>query len=149
MIERFVRPCSSIDDYMDRWWLIGDEEDKGTTRVRVHHILRSDDDRALHDHPWDYTTVILLGGYWEHTVGTIEDYLNDQDAYMGDDGSVYLRRWHGPGSVIRRKAEDRHRLELPDGQTAWTLFTMSPKRREWGFHTRKGFVHWAEYERKV
>jgi hypothetical protein len=35
--------------------------------IKLHHILRSDEDRDLHDHPWSFLSVILWGGYWEHT----------------------------------------------------------------------------------
>jgi hypothetical protein len=31
--------------------------------LRLHHILRSDDDRHLHDHPFDFTSFLLTGGY--------------------------------------------------------------------------------------
>lgn len=30
--------------------------------IRLHHILRSDDLRALHDHPFNFWTLLLYGG---------------------------------------------------------------------------------------
>lgn len=35
----------------------------------VHHILRSDRDRAMHDHPWENASLVLRGGYWEVAPG--------------------------------------------------------------------------------
>ena len=91
--------------YMRRWWII--PRNLGGN-VYLHEILRSDDDRALHDHPWDSTSYVLEGGYVEHLPG-------------GD------QVWRAPGSVIQRKAEDLHRLELLDGQPALSLFFTGPK----------------------
>src|SRR5574337_503235 len=34
----------------------------------LHCFLRSDDDRALHDHPWFWCSVLLRGRYVEHTI---------------------------------------------------------------------------------
>lgn len=86
---------------------------------RMHVILRSDRERALHNHPWRYVTVILRGGYFEIT--------HDKD---GNE----VRRWHGPGSVIYAGLGHFHRLELPPGGTATTLFFMFQFRQPWGFH---------------
>jgi hypothetical protein len=91
--------------------------------VRVHHILRSDDDRAFHDHPWPYVTIVLRGGYVEVT-----PLYDDSGIYVGD-----RRVWRGPGSVLWRPARSLHRLEVESGQTAWTLFITGPKCQTWGF----------------
>ena len=33
----------------------------------LHCFIRSDDDRALHDHPWFWCSILLRGRYVEHT----------------------------------------------------------------------------------
>ena len=35
--------------------------------VYLHHLHTSDEDRALHDHPWSFVTFLISGGYEEHT----------------------------------------------------------------------------------
>ena len=45
--------------YLLRWWLIPRNR---FFNVYVHQFLRSDDDRALHDHPWLLNCAILLNG---------------------------------------------------------------------------------------
>src|SRR5690349_7894728 len=37
--------------------------------IRLHHWLGPDDDRAFHDHPWWFVTLVLRGGYtdWNPT----------------------------------------------------------------------------------
>ena len=143
LIEWIIRraqrtPFWHLPGYMNRWWMFGAFRDSNHQPVpkrwwqrvidcagRVHQIMRSDNDRALHDHPWSYLTVILKGGYWEIT----------------DDG----RRWYGPGSVLWRPYGSRHRLELPEGCDCWSLFVTFKKRGSWGFYTRNGWVQHNDY----
>jgi hypothetical protein len=128
--------------YLRRWWVIPRNR---FFNIYLHHICRSDDDRALHDHPWASCSIILKGGYWEHT----------------PDG----RFWRKPGSVRFRRATAAHRLELSQESVfvthaaywtkqvervtirtpAWTLFITGPRVREWGFLCPKGWTHWRYF----
>jgi hypothetical protein len=110
--------ASHLGDYMKRWIL---STPFGT--LRVHKIMRSDKDRDLHDHPWDFTSFILWGRYLEVAPGGVQTY------------SV--------GSINRKRAEDRHRLAL--AEPVWTFVVTGPVRRKWGFYTDGGWVYWREY----
>lgn len=110
------------DDYLRRWWIVPRNK---LCNVYLHEILHSDDDRALHDHPWDNTSMLVEGSYVEHT----------------PEG----RFVHGAGSVVHRKATDAHRLEIPAGSRAISLFFTGPMVREWGFHCPQGWRHWREF----
>lgn len=93
--------------------------------IFVHDFLRSDSDRCVHDHPWWFVSVILRGGYWEV-----------------DKDRVY--RWHGPGSILVRRATWAHRIELKNPWDPVTsLVITGPKVRQWGFHTMIGWKPWA------
>ncbi len=135
-------PYTHLAGYMERWWLFrlgrfgeGESGAYGFVSARVHHILRSDNDRHFHDHPWWFVTVILRGGYWEQRpVLNALGYVTDVE-----------ERWHGPGSILIRRASDLHRLVLPVGSTTWTLFVMGPKVQTWGFHVDGVKVPWREY----
>lgn len=110
------------DDYLRRWWVVPRNEG---CNVYLHEILHSDDDRALHDHPWDNTSFLIDGSYIEHTPeGRFE---------------------RGPGDIVTRKATDAHRLEIPEGGRAVSLFMTGPKIREWGFHCPQGWRLWTEF----
>lgn len=109
--------------YLRRWW-ITPRNDFGPN-VYLHEILRSDDDRALHDHPWANTSMLLDGGYIEHTPE-----------------GVFERRAPWVGS---REAESLHRLEVEDGGRAVTLFITGPKVRDWGFDCPNGWVPWQVF----
>lgn len=110
--------------YIKRWYLTPRDDEAGGCTY-LHCIIRDDDDRALHDHPWDNTSIVLAG--WLREI------------------SEYGQRSLGPGMVVTRKAEQRHRLEVVEGPV-WTLFITGPKRREWGFWCDGGrFVHWRDF----
>ena len=110
------------DDYLRRWWVV--PRNTGCN-VYLHEILRSDDDRALHDHPWDNTSYLLDGSYIEVT----------------PEGE-FLRE---AGSIVHRAATDAHRLVVPEGGRAVSLFMTGPAIREWGFHCPRGWRPWREF----
>lgn len=142
IIRRAMRtPYRHLAGYMERFWLFrigrrggGESGPYPLIGARVHHILRSDDGRDFHDHPWPYLTIILRGGYWEVRPVLVDNVV-----------SYCVRTWHGPGSVLLRRANSWHRLELPEGQTAWTLFCTGPKVQHWGFLVGRRKVGWREY----
>lgn len=116
--------------YLRRWWIIPRNR---LFNVYLHEILRSDDDRALHDHPWWNFTYIIRGGYCEHTI---------------DAGGIHRRTWRWRGAWKFRAAGAAHRLEMP--QDGWkptlTLFVTGPRLRQWGFHCPDaGWRHWKDF----
>src|SRR5680860_1211114 len=69
-------------EYIQRWWVAKIEAEHDYERlggfklhtrltkdhnVYLHRMAGSDDDRALHDHPWANASLILEGEYIEHT----------------------------------------------------------------------------------
>lgn len=110
------------NDYLRRWWVIPRNP---WCNVYLHDIRKSDDDRALHDHPWPNTSFLIFGGYVEHTPE-----------------GVFHRR---AGDVVSRPAEALHRLEVLPGMSAISLFVTGPKVREWGFDCPHGWVNWKDF----
>lgn len=100
--------------------------------VYLHHLCRSDYDRALHDHPWPFISVLLKGGYTE---------IHDQTI---DGGKVSVR--HGRGDVLVRPAEWRHRFVLEEGKKAWTLVIVGRRCRRWGFFLPSGWCWWRKHD---
>jgi hypothetical protein len=119
-------------DYMHRYYLFLKDRHKFPFNVTLHKIVRSDDP-VFHDHPWPYITIILRGGYWEHTP------IVELDEIVGE--TVI---WRGPGSIIKRNSEELHWLELDEKVgPATTLFLMGPQVREWGFVINN---HWIRHD---
>lgn len=105
----------------------------------VHRFLRSDQDRDLHDHPWHFTSLILWAGYYEELPHKgFPPWVAGNLRYT----ALHRRR---PGAIVRHHATDAHKVWLANGRPAWTLLWVSPKVREWGFHTKDGWVPWQEY----
>ena len=127
----------SIDDpYLLRWYVIPRNP---VFNIYFHRFMRSDDDRALHDHPWWNLSWVLHGKYFEYRPV-------DPKRPAGQSYSV-LRR---PGALVFRRAKDAHRVALisgPGGREwpAWTLFITGPKIRAWGFWCPGGWRHWKRY----
>lgn len=125
----FTIPTNDGRPYLRRYTLIKNK----WFRVHVHEIMLSDEDRELHDHPWDFTSVLLSGGYNEERPITFSAAL----AQHWETIKLYWPRF----SVVRHRAEDFHRIELPAGKTVWTLFIAGKNRRRWGFLTAdRGWV---------
>jgi hypothetical protein len=98
-------------------------------KIFLHHILRSDEDEEMHDHPWNFVSFILWSGYYEVL------------PVKGRPGVPDLPRRLRGGDVVRHRAADAHRLVLT--QPAWTLVIVTGKKRHWGFWTERG---WEPYE---
>ena len=125
----FKRPPDRIigDNYLHRWYLIPRNP---FFNVMLHRFMGSDDDRALHDHPWASMSILLKGALIEVLP-------------FPPHGWQHWRRIKRFRPVFRR-ATHAHRIVLVNGP-AWTLFITGPVIRPWGFHCPKGWVHWKEF----
>jgi hypothetical protein len=132
--------------YMYRWWLIPRNR---WLNAYLHRVVRDDDDRALHDHPWCSLSLMLSGLLGEVYEQDVDELGVPQE----------LDRFLRPGDVVWRGATFAHRLFLPPSgphSEAWTLFVTGPRVREWGFWCRdqvptplsdpRGrWVHWKDF----
>ena len=107
--------------YMLRWIVVR----SWPLSIYLHEFRRSDDARAMHDHPADSLGVILRGGY-DEVYGPGEANVTRRDA----------------GDVVLRAAHEPHRIELWRGDRPLTLFVFGPRRRQWGFHCPQGWRPW-------
>lgn len=87
--------------------------------VRLHHWLAPDDDRAFHDHPWWFWTIVLKGCYGDQTPAPGE--------YAG-----YRTEFLKAPCARFRPALHRHTV-VPCPGGAWTLLITGRPVRSWGF----------------
>lgn len=112
--------------YLNRWFVIPRNP---IFNIYLHQFLRSDDDRALHDHPWFNFSLLIEGEYTEHTIPR---------------GGVQRRIIYRTGDLKFRSCWYAHRVELHAGP-CWSLFITGPRLRHWGFHCPAGWRHWQEF----
>lgn len=125
--------------YMLRWYLIPRNR---WLNIYLHKFCRDDDDRALHDHPWWFASLMLWGQYLETRDVTISG-----DCFQCEHRVDQVRSFP---SIAFRRSTDRHRVTLAKDATGrpvpcWTLVITGRKVREWGFWCPKGFVPWHKF----
>lgn len=91
----------------------------GPIRIWLHHFVREDEERAVHDHPWSALSLILTGGY-------TEEHIEDSFAFNYRD--LKAPRWNW---IPWHK---QHRIVAVSKDT-WTLMLVGPRTgREWHFY---------------
>lgn len=130
--------------------------------IRIHHWIKSDDNRFFHDHASDLLSIVLKGRYWN--VKPIDPNKNPSDMIeksiyakskcmmwdVNDLIGCYLKKnenlcyvegifnsWKNffnmRDSIWFSKATDKHYLKIPKGG-AWTLMFEGRPYHKWGFY---------------
>jgi hypothetical protein len=134
---------------LHRWTLVGFRGRK----LLLHHFQPNADDRAEHDHPSPFWTLVLRGGYDDRVPCTWTEFHTPE----ARDREIWCPLCRGsglipgdrmrPGMLRRRAAEYRHVTRV--GQRGcWTLVLMGRKTRRWGFWERGVWWFWRDHERE-
>jgi hypothetical protein len=94
--------------------------------IYIHNILKSDADTDAHDHPWNFTSIILKGSYQEYNE-------------LGELSPIYKC-----GSIHSLKTTEFHRLKLIKSATTLAI-TGKRKHDPWGYMTEGGWVDFKTY----
>lgn len=138
------------EQYLNRWYVaypdsVMRERKDIKFNTFVHQFMASDDP-VFHNHPWLwYHTIILKGGYWEHTPwGTFWR------------GPGHMRRVIGNKWVPYQQANmvapvlipsDLHWVEVPKSGETWTLFTRGRNHGwDWGFVPNPETGQWTQHQ---
>lgn len=130
---RVIPSRDGTQPYLLRCWLTpvvvaeGGEVFESADSILLHHFLKPDDDEALHDHPWGFSTTILAGGYDEALppIG----WSPEQGGPSFD--ARLVRR--SVGDRVDHLATDMHAVARIEPGT-WTMVRTGPKERTWFFH---------------
>ncbi len=90
----------------------------------IHNIRQSDMDQHMHDHPWNFLSLILEGAFYEQTSFPPNYYAIHYGKYFS-------------GDIVKHKAEDIHRITLISPEV-WTLVLTSGRSRDWGYRLSDG-----------
>lgn len=144
--KKIIMDREDNEPYLERYYLLwGDRYNRKRKEIPfnafLHRFVRSDDP-VFHNHPWTwYRTIVLKGGYWEHTPwgvkwmgpgstkfirgGKLIAYPH-QFSYKPEVNKIHKVEW---ANVYR----DLHYVEVPKPGETWTLFLRGPSVRDWGF----------------
>ncbi len=119
--------------YLMRWYIIPRNR---FFNIYLHKFLRDDDDRALHDHPWN--SLSFSSANYMEIVGNPSNW---------NDRKLMNRRRLRP---VWRPATYTHRVILYKNHERkpipfYTLFITGKKVRDWGFHCPKGWRPWQDF----
>jgi hypothetical protein len=103
------------------------------------HEFVGGDDPCQHDHPWNFVSILLKGGYTEWTPAP-----EDEGKYPDPTREVGV--WYGPGSFLYRPAAWTHRVDIGKQKRVVSLVIHGTKIRNWGFWTKlQGWLHHSKY----
>lgn len=94
--------------YLIRWTLLF-----YNFSIRLHHWIKSDDNRFFHDHSCDLISIVVKGSYENIT----------------PDGKFLVKA----PSIWKAKAKQRHWLKIPK-EGAWTILLCGRPYHKWGFY---------------
>lgn len=147
-----IMSADGAEMYMGRWWLFNPysrETHKPALwwcpwSFRIHHIMRPDEDRDLHDHPWNARTIILRGCYTEQRLLDHEDpALFGLNVPANAQATEYIDRQ--PGDTAQLLHGEYHRIDKVFHEGVVTLFITSKWRGDWGFLVNGVKVPWRTY----
>lgn len=95
--------------------------------IYIHGIYAADQDKHLHNHPWDYKSLVLKGSYIEET----------------NSGINTLQF----GTITYRNGKDYHKIKTLLTKSVYTLFIVSPVKRIWGYQVDGSWMNHEEYRK--
>lgn len=98
-------------------------------KLLVHRFMPNAADKDCHDHPRDFLTIVLRGGY------------DDVNPYG------FVDRLRAP-AIRYRRAEHAHITRVHDDGALTVYIMLGNVRRAWGFFRDGRWYRWKDYERK-
>src|SRR5215213_4963221 len=136
--EKFVISRHPGEPYLTRWRLIHTP----WFGILLHKIESPDVDPDPHDHPWEFVSIVLKGGYTE-TVRYHQSYSLIRYGVSATTERFNKWKWL---SIHRMHRGDYHRITNLSKCPTWTLILTGPRRSDWGFLTPdRGHVAWRTY----
>ena len=124
-------PYTHLDGYMLRFWVVQPSRWTFGLGLRLHIILRSDNDRDMHTHPWWFVSLILRGTYWEVLPGELGQPGVHQGGYVNLNEPFRIEQ-RKPGHLCFHTRRTRHKLMLFRGSVT-TLVLTGRDHGSWGY----------------
>jgi len=107
--------------------------------IYIHRIFKEDQDTHLHDHPWDFWSIILSGGYT----------YKAKDESVSSIGDVYIGH-RGRGHMLSIPAKNHYHkiLQLDNGKPVTTFVISGRRKHFWGYDVDGTFVDHKTYRKR-
>ncbi len=86
--------------------------------VNIHGIYKADQDKHLHNHPWNIWTMVLCGGYYE-------SYIKDNFGTICNPRILF--------NIRKSNSKQYHKIDQMIGKKCITLAIMSKRKSDWGY----------------
>lgn len=131
--KRMTIPCLDGTDYLVRLRIV----QTPWFAIYLHDIHEDDGDRAPHNHPWSFASIVLRGYYTERL------YPDP----IGQPGH-YVLQTHARHSLHTMGRNAAHRI-VHAAPGLKTLIITGPRQASWGFFVDGRHIDWADYERQI
>lgn len=140
-------PDLEIEGYLLRWHLTNTRKSASGGALMLHYFM-APDLPVLHNHPWDFDSLILTGGYREISTTIAISYktaLYDRpflDPYYPPPHVLHrqyrlYRKNYTPGMINSCVGGSSFHFIAEIEPNTWSLVSTSPRQREWGFLPRR------------
>lgn len=119
-IPQYDKP---LKNYLTRWRIV----QTPFFAIYLHKIEAPDSRPTLHNHPWNFLSIVLRGGYTEVTSYGIVGMM------MNDRRTVGVREHRHIRGFNLKRASDAHYIASLDRNPTWTLMLVGRHKQEWGF----------------
>lgn len=100
--------------------------------VYIHRVYKKDEDDHLHDHPWNYSSLIIKGWMLETTLD-----------HEGSRITNLVKRW----TYTSRNQKHFHKISYVSSGGLTTLFFRGPRISEWGYEMSGYWVDNVKYRK--
>lgn len=101
--------------------------------IYLHKIYKSDEDKHLHNHPWNIFTIILQGSY--------------EEKLLGGSKLVYKLTTREPGNFAWRSRNRYHKINQIFSPEVTTLALVFGKKSSWGYWVNNQHIEQEEYRK--
>lgn len=124
--------------------------------VYIHGIYMPDEDAHLHDHPWNYASLVLKGSFTEQTLKY--NYIESTEIDQTKEDKIKIKRvWKNAETAekvvsifdfITRNAKHFHKIKVLHSKSVYTLFFTGRRLRDWGYDVDGTWVSHQDYRLK-
>ncbi len=108
----------------------------------IHHFIKSDPDRGYHDHPWKNGLSFILSGGYEERILALDRSASEARGLSPLSKVEYNTFTRSRWSFNHLDGEENfHRVMIPEGGDAWTIFGYTSRSKTWGMIDLEGKYH--------